>query len=163
MSTFKARSSAYPKANRFADWQAFTDYSETSALKKTAFIINTVLNRYQTAEDKTAILDIGCGTGSVSLPLASLGFNVTGLDLDPTTIAFAQKRNPFSNAQFQVQDVSRLDSQYFGKFDVALCSELLDILRDPEKLLNATVRLVKLRRYSNYYNPQWLWTIPAYT
>src|SRR5207302_4527094 len=32
------------------------------------------------------ILDIGCGTGRVALPLAEAGFDVTGLDTDPDLV-----------------------------------------------------------------------------
>ena len=39
------------------------------------------------------ILDIGCGTGSLSLLLASLGHNVTGLDFSPEMLAQAKTKN----------------------------------------------------------------------
>ncbi len=38
------------------------------------------------------ILDIGCGTGSLSLVLANLGHQVTGIDLSPKMIAQARKK-----------------------------------------------------------------------
>ncbi len=38
------------------------------------------------------ILDIGCGTGSLSLVLAKLGHQVTGIDLSPKMIAQARKK-----------------------------------------------------------------------
>lgn len=48
------------------------------------------LLKYIRGTDK--ILDLGCGYGRVSLPLASRGLNVTGLDLNPTLLTEAQKK-----------------------------------------------------------------------
>ncbi|WP_024760536.1 class I SAM-dependent methyltransferase [Streptomyces exfoliatus] len=38
------------------------------------------------------VLDLGCGPGRNALHLASLGFDVTGVDLSPTAIAWAEER-----------------------------------------------------------------------
>jgi SAM-dependent methyltransferase len=55
-------------------------------------------------------LDIGCGTGSNSVWLAQLGFEVTGLDVAPLAIERAEKRarDAGVNAQFIVADVLNL-------------------------------------------------------
>jgi 2-polyprenyl-3-methyl-5-hydroxy-6-metoxy-1,4-benzoquinol methylase len=36
-------------------------------------------------------IDLGCGTGNYSIYLASLGFEVTGIDISPTAIEIAQE------------------------------------------------------------------------
>lgn len=48
------------------------------------------------------VVDLGCGTGSLSIPLAQLGYDVTGIDLSEDMLAVAQhkaeeaaKREPF--------------------------------------------------------------------
>lgn len=38
------------------------------------------------------ILDLACGTGNTSLPLAARGFQVTGLDLSPAMLAAARRK-----------------------------------------------------------------------
>lgn len=38
------------------------------------------------------ILDIGCGTGNVTLPLAAMGYKLTGLDLSPEMLAVAESK-----------------------------------------------------------------------
>ncbi|MGM5484013.1 MAG: class I SAM-dependent methyltransferase [Nanobdellota archaeon] len=43
------------------------------------------------------ILDAGCGTGRLSIPLAELGFNVTGIDLSEDNIKKANKIKPYKN------------------------------------------------------------------
>lgn len=38
------------------------------------------------------ILDIGCGTGNVTLPLAKMGYNITGLDLSQEMLSLADQK-----------------------------------------------------------------------
>ena len=38
------------------------------------------------------ILDIGCGTGNVTIPLAEIGYRVTGLDMSPEMLSLAEKK-----------------------------------------------------------------------
>ena len=40
------------------------------------------------------VLDAGCGTGRVSIRLAELGYDVTGVDLDESMLAVARERAP---------------------------------------------------------------------
>jgi len=44
------------------------------------------------AESGTDILEIGCGTGRVTMPLLEAGFRVTGIDISPDALALAQKK-----------------------------------------------------------------------
>ena len=39
-----------------------------------------------------SILDVGCGTGSLSLVMAALGYDVTGIDLSPAMIARVKRK-----------------------------------------------------------------------
>ncbi|MDT3700396.1 MAG: class I SAM-dependent methyltransferase [Thermincola sp.] len=38
------------------------------------------------------ILDLGCGTGNVTIPLAEMGYRLTGLDLSPEMLAVAEEK-----------------------------------------------------------------------
>lgn len=44
--------------------------------------------------DPASVLDAGCGTGRVSIELASRGIAVVGIDLDPPMIAEARRKAP---------------------------------------------------------------------
>src|SRR5688572_11050184 len=63
---------------------------------------------------KATILDIGCGTGSLSVVLAQLGHAVTGIDLSPNMIAVARAKADAAKCdiQFQVMDAA------FPQFEV---------------------------------------------
>jgi SAM-dependent methyltransferase len=65
------------------------------------------------------ILDAGCGPGRVGGYLASVGHDVTGVDLDPLLIAAARADHP--GVRWLVGDLSELDLPGDG-FDVIVCA-----------------------------------------
>lgn len=65
------------------------------------------------------ILDAGCGPGRVGAHLASVGHDVTGVDLDPMLIAAARADHP--GAQWLVGDLTDLDLPGDG-FDAIVCA-----------------------------------------
>lgn len=65
------------------------------------------------------ILDAGCGPGRLGGHLATLGHDVTGVDLDPMLIAAARQDHP--GARWLVGDLSELALDGPG-FDVIVCA-----------------------------------------
>ncbi|MFF8271822.1 class I SAM-dependent methyltransferase [Streptomyces sp. NPDC016562] len=90
--------------------------------------------------DPVDVLDIGCGTGSVSLLLAEAGHRPTGVDLAPRMVE--QARTKFETAglagRFLVGDAMKPPT---GKqrFDVVLSRHLVWTLPDPEAALREWV------------------------
>lgn len=67
-----------------------------------------------------SILDLGCGTGSHALPLADMGYQVTGVDLSEKMLQTARRKaaEPKKSISFFKGDIRHLD---LGKrFDAAL-------------------------------------------
>jgi SAM-dependent methyltransferase len=62
-----------------------------------------------------SILDVPCGDGRLSLPLARLGYAVTGVDISPENIAYARQD---AGARFEPGDLRDLPD--VGAFDVVL-------------------------------------------
>ena len=54
-----------------------------------------------------AVLDAGCGTGRIGQRLSELGFDVVGVDVDPSMVAVAQERAP--QVEWHVADLAALD------------------------------------------------------
>jgi cyclopropane fatty-acyl-phospholipid synthase-like methyltransferase len=67
------------------------------------------------------VLDIPCGAGRHSVPLAELGYAVTGVDISPQFLSqarrFSEERGVF--VDWRLGDMCTLDLE--GKFDAALC------------------------------------------
>ncbi|MEF9426717.1 MAG: class I SAM-dependent methyltransferase [Candidatus Mariimomonas ferrooxydans] len=65
------------------------------------------------------ILDIGCSAGLHALEFAKRGFSITGLDIEPSAIELAKKRNKTGNlnAEFIVGDIEEFYFSSLGKFD----------------------------------------------
>jgi len=66
-------------------------------------------------------IDLGCGTGTHSIYLASQGFAVVGVDSSPTALRKARVKAARAgvNLEFMLHDVTRLDFLR-GPFDIAL-------------------------------------------
>ncbi len=89
------------------------------------------------------VLDLACGTGTVSAMLANEGLKVTGVDISESMINEAKRKAELSglNIDFLVQDAAELDLPGL-KFD--LCVSLFDSLNyitDPAHLQKAFYRV----------------------
>jgi glycine/sarcosine N-methyltransferase len=95
------------------------------------------LIRHHTTGAIERILDCTCGIGTQSIGLALRGFQVTGTDLSPRTIARAnQEAASFGvSIHFTVADLRSLKSALPGEFDVVIsCDNALPHLLTDEDL-----------------------------
>jgi SAM-dependent methyltransferase len=75
------------------------------------------------------ILELGCGTGKLAIPLAEAGFSVTGLDNSPALLQFAASKN--DDVQWIAGDMRSFDLD--GRFAlIMLPSNNLGHLHTPE-------------------------------
>ena len=89
-------------------------------------------------------LDAGCGTGFLSLELATRGHRVTGVDFAPTMLAEARRKTAergFS-IRFEEADAERLPFAS-GSFDLAVSRHLLWTLPNPEAAIDEWVRVLR--------------------
>jgi 2-polyprenyl-3-methyl-5-hydroxy-6-metoxy-1,4-benzoquinol methylase len=78
------------------------------------------------------VLDIGCSSGYLARPLAGRGCTVVGIEQDP--VAAEQAREVC--AEVLVGDAETIELPFEpATFDVLLCGDLLEHLRDPEAFL----------------------------
>lgn len=90
------------------------------------------------------VLDIGCGTGSLSLLLASMGHAVTGVDLSPLMLEQAMRKANAAGARLLL---SAMDAAYPAiapaRFDVVLCRHVLWALPQPDEVARRWAALLK--------------------
>ncbi|MEV0692085.1 class I SAM-dependent methyltransferase [Streptomyces sp. NPDC050388] len=80
------------------------------------------------------VLDLGCGTGSLSLLAAEQGHRVTGVDRSPAMVALAREKTAGRDAVFLIGDAAAPPT---GKrrYDVVLVRHVLWTLPDPARVL----------------------------
>jgi SAM-dependent methyltransferase len=98
----------------FADYALFYDdlYQDKSYATEAAWVASKIREVHPEAH---TLLDVGCGTGKHARELASLGFEVTGIDRSPQMIGHAVATSN-SSISFAVGDLVTLDLD--RKFDV---------------------------------------------
>lgn len=104
----------------------------------------TALLQESLAPVKGAVLDIGCGTGSLSVVLAGLGYDVTGIDFSPVMIALAEQKAQRAGhpIQFHVMDAAfpQFPAQHF---DAIVCRHLLWTQPPIDEVLKRWVELLR--------------------
>ncbi|WP_243370437.1 bifunctional 2-polyprenyl-6-hydroxyphenol methylase/3-demethylubiquinol 3-O-methyltransferase UbiG [Microvirga solisilvae] len=91
-----------------------------------------------------AILDVGCGGGVLSEPLARLGATVTGLDPAPTNISVAKLHAERAGVpvDFRNETVEAVVAR--GEtFDIVLAMEVVEHVADVQAFVNACAKAVK--------------------
>lgn len=93
------------------------------------------------------VLELGCGAGDISLWLAERGFEVWGVDLSPTAIAWARDKagERSLTADFQVGDVLTLAGHADAYFDLVVdgCCLHCIVGEDRARVLRSAARVLK--------------------
>lgn len=91
------------------------------------------------------VLDIGCGGGLVSEPMARLGASVTAVDASEANIktAMTHAKQSGLDIDFRAGTVEALIENGEAPFDVVLNLEVVEHVADPEQFLKDCASLVK--------------------
>ena len=89
------------------------------------------------------VLDLGCGTGSLTRELAERGYEMIGVDLSPEMLAEAAEKNMDVDGiqpMFLCQPMEELD--LYGTIDACVCClDSANYVTDPKKLARAFQRV----------------------
>tara|TARA_Y100000992_G_scaffold297411_1_gene260974 strand:- start:582 stop:1217 length:636 start_codon:yes stop_codon:yes gene_type:complete len=89
------------------------------------------------------ILDIGCGGGLISEPMARLGANVTGIDASEKNIKVASLHSKKNNLKIKYLNKSPEQLDEKGKFDIILNLEIVEHVNDVDLYLKSCHYLLK--------------------
>jgi 2-polyprenyl-6-hydroxyphenyl methylase / 3-demethylubiquinone-9 3-methyltransferase len=94
--------------------------------------------------DGLRILDIGCGGGLITEPLARLGTTVTGIDAAEANIGVARAHARSADLKIDYRQASAEDLAGAGeRFDAVLALEVIEHVADIDAFLAATAALVR--------------------
>lgn len=129
MNSYNFLAGCYDKLTYDVDYTAWADYIERHIQKK--------------GIPGTTILDLACGTGSLTLALAQRGYEMIGVDLSPDMLSEAtDKVRDFDGIppMFLCQSMDKLD--LYGTIDACVCClDSVNYVTDPKKLQKAFERV----------------------
>lgn len=109
-----------------------------------ASFIHTVLKKH--GINNGLVLDLACGTGTLTLELAKKGYEMLGADLSEDMLSVARQKEGAEGILFLNQSMD--DFELYGTVDAIVCVlDSINYLTDPEAL-DKTFRLC-----ANYLNP----------
>lgn len=120
------------------------------------FYKRTKKDDYQTAlfdklilDENDVVLDVGCGEGSVTIPIAKRVKKVIGIDSSPKMLEFLEKRaneNNITNIETILKPIEEISYDEIGDADVVVCSRSLngiipidEVLMELDKIANKYV------------------------
>ena len=89
------------------------------------------------------VLDIGCGGGLLSEPLARLGASVVGIDASKKNIDIAKHHLKKSNLSIEYHNTSPENFSYKKKFDVILNMEIVEHVEDIPEFICQSAKFLK--------------------
>jgi SAM-dependent methyltransferase len=110
------------------------------------FLLDPFLDRVANSVGHGRALDLGCGTGVITVSLAERGFDVVGVDHSPDMLAIAEQKLARSRAagrhELMTGDVRDLPLPS-NEFDCVTCQGLLHHLEDIRPCIGELVRVLK--------------------
>ena len=111
-------------------------------------IIDDIKRNFKTTEDQNkplsniSILDIGCGGGLMSEPLARLGAKVTGIDAVEKNVKSAQIHAEQNGLEINYLQSTVEDLDNKNKFDVVLNLEVIEHVNNQELFVSKSCELI---------------------
>ena len=152
------------------DWSSF--WAEKLANKKDkdwdkaapGFYKRTIKDDYQDVlfeklilDENDTVLDVGCGEGSVTIPIAKRVKKVIGLDSSPKMLEYLKKRaddNNISNVESILKPIEEISYDEIGDVDVVVCSRSLNGIIPIEEVLSELNKIANKYVFITIFGPE---------
>ena len=152
------------------DWVAF--WAEKLASKKdknwdeaaAGFYRRTKKDDYNDAlfsklilDENDTVLDVGCGEGSITIPIAKKVKKVIGIDSSPKMLEFLKKRaedNEISNIESILMPIEDISYSKIGDVDVIICSRSLNGIIPIDKVLTELNKIANKYVFITIFGPE---------
>jgi S-adenosylmethionine-dependent methyltransferase len=127
------------------DAASYADYLRTVEGRLRLNLAWNNLQAYLRPEGRA--LDVGCGTGEMTVRLAGAGLHVTALDSSDTMLAETQRSAAEAGLQHRISVVCASATQLWNlfspaSFDVIVCHNLLEFVDSPTEILQSIEALL---------------------
>ena len=152
------------------DWVAF--WAEKLASKKdknwdeaaAGFYRRTKKDDYNDAlfsklilDENDTVLDVGCGEGSITIPIAKKVKKVIGIDSSPKMLEFLKKRaedNEIFNIESILMPIEDISYSEIGDVDVVICSRSLNGIIPIDKVLTELNKIANKYVFITIFGPE---------
>lgn len=125
----------------FSNSKYLAEYAAPGRIASYVEIIRE-LDKHSVFENTKTVMDAGCGTGHFLSELYKVrpDLQLTGTDFSEESVKIS--KNLLPQADFFTLDVYNIPTDFNNKFDVIICSEVLEHLLYPEKALKNLFNLL---------------------
>ena len=108
-------------------------------------------------DENDTVLDVGCGEGSVTIPLARQVKKVIGIDSSPKMLEYLEKRaedNDVDNIETILKPIEEITYDEIGDVDVIVCSRSLNGIIPIDKVLFELNKIAKKYVFITIFGPE---------
>ena len=118
---------------------------------------NDVLFSKLILDENDTVLDVGCGEGSITIPIAKKVKKVIGIDSSPKMLEFLKKRaedNEISNIESILMSIEDISYSEIGDVDVIICSRSLNGIIPIDKVLTELNKIANKYVFITIFGPE---------
>ena len=141
------------KEDRNKDWNKAAPHFAKSARRDE---YHTKLLEQLNITKEDTVLDLGCGEGSITIPLAKMAKSVTGLDSSYKMLEILNdkcKKEKITNVTTIKKDLNELNPEELGNYDIVIASRSLNSIVDIKKVINAINKIATKYVYITLFGP----------
>ena len=130
-------------ASKFGKWIEEDDYP-------------TKLLKYMNITPKDTIVDLGCGEGSITIPLAKKSSKVLAVDKSKEMLNILNKKakeEKLTNIKTLNEDIFTINKEKIGKYDIVLASRSVSGTYEIKKLIKTLNQISNKYVYITFYGP----------
>ena len=108
-------------------------------------------------DENDTVLDVGCGEGSVTIPIAKRVKKVIGIDSSPKMLEYLEKRaedNSISNIDTILKPIEEIAYDEIGDVDVVVCSRSLNGIIPIEEVLSELDKIANKYVFITIFGPE---------
>ncbi len=108
-------------------------------------------------DENDVVLDVGCGEGSVTIPIAKRVKKVIGIDSSPKMLEYLEKRadeNNITNIETILKPIEEISYEDIGDVDVVVCSRSLNGIVPIDKVLLELDKIANKYVFITVFGPE---------